>query len=262
MCNLSSSGSGSSSSSSVIGLDNNNNPTTMDADSSSSTATAAAAAPSIPVAVAAVEIGIPMQDTFAMIKPITSEIAGADIMSVIAANGFEVVAELKIKLTLQQAEAFYAEHLGKVGMGEDESLTHTRCLTLSLAHTQSLTLSPLPLTHTHTHFIFHSLPLSLSLSLSHTHTHTFSPPHPPTPPTLPYYPTYLPTVFLRDTNAIHVLRTCTSASPTPIRRYRRVEASHRTHQHGTRPGRAAGLDPMRLRDGRYAECCARKRLRD
>jgi nucleoside diphosphate kinase homolog 5 len=56
---------------------------------------------------------LPLEDTFAMIKPVTSEMHAAEIFAAIAGQGFQIVQQLHTKLTLQQAEMFYAEHRGK-----------------------------------------------------------------------------------------------------------------------------------------------------
>jgi nucleoside-diphosphate kinase len=53
------------------------------------------------------------QDTFAMIKPLVSESAYEEIMDIIAGHGFEVIAEMKVTLRLEQAQQFYKEHEGK-----------------------------------------------------------------------------------------------------------------------------------------------------
>ena len=54
-----------------------------------------------------------VQDTYAMIKPLVAEANYTEIMDVIAAQGFSVVAEMKIRLSKTQAELFYEEHEGK-----------------------------------------------------------------------------------------------------------------------------------------------------
>ena len=56
---------------------------------------------------------IPLEDTFAMIKPVTSETHAEEIFTTIAGHGFQIVQQLHTRLTLQQAEMFYAEHIGK-----------------------------------------------------------------------------------------------------------------------------------------------------
>jgi nucleoside diphosphate kinase/adenylate kinase family enzyme len=65
------------------------------------------------VAAAAAVPAIPVQDTFAMIKPGTSQMNYDEIMDTIHAQGFEVRQELKTRLTPAQAAAFYGEHEGK-----------------------------------------------------------------------------------------------------------------------------------------------------
>ncbi len=72
---------------------------------------------------AACSSGIPVatplevQDTYAMIKPLVAEANYTEIMDIIAAQGFTVVAEMKIKLSKTQAELFYEEHKGKSFFG-------------------------------------------------------------------------------------------------------------------------------------------------
>ena len=56
---------------------------------------------------------IPIQDTFAMIKPGTSQVAYEEVMDTIRAHGFEIREELKTQLSPAQAAAFYGEHEGK-----------------------------------------------------------------------------------------------------------------------------------------------------
>jgi adenylate kinase len=56
---------------------------------------------------------VPIQDTFAMIKPGTADASYRDIRSVVSAHGFDVVQELRTKLSYNQARQFYAEHEGK-----------------------------------------------------------------------------------------------------------------------------------------------------
>jgi nucleoside diphosphate kinase/adenylate kinase family enzyme len=56
---------------------------------------------------------LPLEDTFAMIKPVTADSHAEEILGVVAGHGFEVVQQLRTSLTLAQAEQFYAEHRGK-----------------------------------------------------------------------------------------------------------------------------------------------------
>jgi len=65
-----------------------------------------------PFATSAVS-SIPVQDTYAMIKPGTSQMNYQEIIDTIHAQGFEVRQELKTQLTPAQAAAFYGEHEGK-----------------------------------------------------------------------------------------------------------------------------------------------------
>lgn len=51
-----------------------------------------------------------MQDTFAMIKPLVAESNYTEIIDVLYAQGFSVVAEMKVRLNRVQAELFYEEH--------------------------------------------------------------------------------------------------------------------------------------------------------
>jgi adenylate kinase len=57
--------------------------------------------------------GLPTEETFAMIKPGTSDNHYLEVMSVLLANGFFVLAETRTRLTPLHAENFYAEHRGK-----------------------------------------------------------------------------------------------------------------------------------------------------
>jgi nucleoside diphosphate kinase len=54
-----------------------------------------------------------VQDTYAMVKPIMAEHNYTEIMDVIAAQGFTVVAETKVRLNQTQAKLFYEEHEGR-----------------------------------------------------------------------------------------------------------------------------------------------------
>ena len=54
-----------------------------------------------------------IEDTYAMIKPLTATEHYDEIMAIIMAHGFEVVREAKIRLSRIQAENFYNEHKGK-----------------------------------------------------------------------------------------------------------------------------------------------------
>lgn len=75
---------------------------------------AAAATADVPAApLRTSPIGLPTEDTFAMIKPGTADLYRNQINAVIALHGFEVVAETRARLTLGQTEAFYVEHRGK-----------------------------------------------------------------------------------------------------------------------------------------------------
>lgn len=51
--------------------------------------------------------------TLCMIKPGASQLYYEKIKSIIVSHGFEIVTELHQKLTIQQAQEFYAEHQGK-----------------------------------------------------------------------------------------------------------------------------------------------------
>ena len=54
-----------------------------------------------------------IEDTYAMIKPLTSTESYDEIIAIIIAHGFEIVKEAKIKFNRLQAESFYGEHKGK-----------------------------------------------------------------------------------------------------------------------------------------------------
>ena len=54
-----------------------------------------------------------LEDTFAMIKPVTADSFAEEILSVVVGQGFEIVQQLRTSFTLAQAELFYAEHRGK-----------------------------------------------------------------------------------------------------------------------------------------------------
>eukprot|EP00605_Chrysophyceae_sp_TOSAG23-4_P001433 GSChrysophyteH1.ASY1.ANO1.1561.1 assembled CDS len=58
-------------------------------------------------------ITIPIQDTFAMIKPGTADAVYQEITDVVAGHGFQVVQELRTQLSLTQAKMFYAEHASR-----------------------------------------------------------------------------------------------------------------------------------------------------
>lgn len=60
---------------------------------------------------------LPLEDTFAMIKPVTADSHAEEILAVVAGQGFEVVQQLRTSLSLAQAELFYAEHRGKEFFG-------------------------------------------------------------------------------------------------------------------------------------------------
>jgi adenylate kinase len=75
--------------------------------------TAAPVEPVQPVEMPVPERMIPLQDTFAMIKPGTCDSSYQDITDIIVSHGFEIVQELKTKLSLIQAQIFYSEHEGK-----------------------------------------------------------------------------------------------------------------------------------------------------
>jgi nucleoside diphosphate kinase/adenylate kinase family enzyme len=51
-----------------------------------------------------------VQDTYAMIKPLIAERNYTEIMDVLSAQGFTVVAETKVRLSHTQVELFYEEH--------------------------------------------------------------------------------------------------------------------------------------------------------
>lgn len=57
--------------------------------------------------------GLALQETYAMIKPITADLHYDAIMSIVAGFGFEVVSEVKTQLTKPLADKFYGEHKGK-----------------------------------------------------------------------------------------------------------------------------------------------------
>lgn len=57
--------------------------------------------------------GLPNQETFVMIKPIASILHYDSIMSIIVGQGFEILSELRTKLSKAAAGRFYAEHKGK-----------------------------------------------------------------------------------------------------------------------------------------------------
>jgi nucleoside diphosphate kinase len=65
-----------------------------------------------------------LEETFAMIKPITASNYGEDIIAVILGHGFEIVQQLSTTLTLQKAEQFYSEHALK---GYFKYLTEYMC---------------------------------------------------------------------------------------------------------------------------------------
>ena len=54
-----------------------------------------------------------LEDTFALIKPLTADVHTAAIEAIIATHGFEIVQQLYTTMTLPQAEMFYTEHRGK-----------------------------------------------------------------------------------------------------------------------------------------------------
>lgn len=56
--------------------------------------------------------GLPLEDTYAMIKPVSAQVSYDQIMSVVHGHGFEVVSELQTKLSMTLANQFYCEHLG------------------------------------------------------------------------------------------------------------------------------------------------------
>lgn len=58
-------------------------------------------------------IGIPMEATLAIMKPLTSELKSQEIYSILMGHGFEIVSEMKVKLTPTLIDSFYAEHKGK-----------------------------------------------------------------------------------------------------------------------------------------------------
>lgn len=57
--------------------------------------------------------GLPLTDTFAMIKPTTASVFADEIKAGVLAHGFEIVSELRTRLSLPQVERFYREHEGK-----------------------------------------------------------------------------------------------------------------------------------------------------
>ena len=65
-----------------------------------------------------------IEDTFAIIKPITAINNSEEIISVILGHGFEIIKQLKTILTLEQVELFYAEHSGRTFFGK---LTEYMC---------------------------------------------------------------------------------------------------------------------------------------
>lgn len=54
-----------------------------------------------------------LEDTFAMIKPITSQSSADEILAVIAGHGFQIVSHLHTTLSMNLVEKFYSEHKGK-----------------------------------------------------------------------------------------------------------------------------------------------------
>lgn len=57
--------------------------------------------------------GLPLQETYAMIKPITAQTSGDEIISILKGHGFTILGQIMIPLTSELAEGFYAEHRGK-----------------------------------------------------------------------------------------------------------------------------------------------------
>lgn len=57
--------------------------------------------------------GMPLEDTYAMIKPLSSQINYDEIVSIVKGHGFEIISELKTRLPLSVAHQFYNEHVGK-----------------------------------------------------------------------------------------------------------------------------------------------------
>lgn len=54
-----------------------------------------------------------IEETFAMIKPITATNHADEIKSVILGHGFDIIGEINTTLSLQKAEQFYFEHRAK-----------------------------------------------------------------------------------------------------------------------------------------------------
>ena len=56
---------------------------------------------------------VPVERTLALIKPGTADKHSSEIKREIAANGFTILAERRVRLSRELAEAFYAEHAGR-----------------------------------------------------------------------------------------------------------------------------------------------------
>lgn len=54
-----------------------------------------------------------LEDTFAMIKPVTSQAHAEEILAVITGHGFQIVQQLHTTLSMTLVESFYGEHKGK-----------------------------------------------------------------------------------------------------------------------------------------------------
>jgi nucleoside diphosphate kinase len=57
--------------------------------------------------------GLVLEDTCAVLKPLTAELHYDDIIAVVRSQGFEIISEIKTQLTEQRIRAFYAEHQEK-----------------------------------------------------------------------------------------------------------------------------------------------------
>ena len=58
-------------------------------------------------------VGLPLETTLGMIKPLTSNTKYDEITSILTGHGFEITAECRITLTSELTDKFYAEHVGK-----------------------------------------------------------------------------------------------------------------------------------------------------
>jgi adenylate kinase len=57
--------------------------------------------------------GLPLQETYAMIKPLTAHLHRDDILSIIKGQGFLICDQVMTQLSTELAESFYGEHRGK-----------------------------------------------------------------------------------------------------------------------------------------------------